>query len=63
MRASPFGETAEAHTRKITLNDLSSTDAPAEKGGTTTIVVTRATAKQNYTVPVEAKNEAFAGAQ
>ena len=57
------GETAESQTRKITLNDLGSNDAPADKGGTTTIVVTRAAAKQNYTVPVESKSEAFAGAQ
>ncbi|HXD45720.1 MAG TPA: Flp pilus assembly protein CpaB [Pseudolabrys sp.] len=57
------GETAEAQTRKITLNDLGTNDAPADKGGTTTIVVTRATAKQNYTVPVEDKNGDLAGAQ
>jgi pilus assembly protein CpaB len=57
------GETAETQTRKITLNDLGSNDAPADKGGTTTIVVTRASAKQNYTVPVESKSEALAGAQ
>ena len=57
------GETAESQTRKITLNDLGSNAAPADKGGTTTIVVTRAAAKQNYTVPVESKSEAFAGAQ
>ena len=57
------GETVETQTRKITLNDLGSKDAPADKGGTTTVVVTRASAKQNYTVPVESKNEALAGAQ
>jgi pilus assembly protein CpaB len=57
------GETAETQTRKITLNDLGTNDAPADKGGTTTIVVTRATAKQNYTVPVEGKNGDLAGAQ
>jgi len=57
------GETVETQTRKITLNDLGSNDAPADKGGTTTVVVTRASAKQNYTVPVESKNEALAGAQ
>ena len=56
-------ETGETQTRKMTLNDLGSNDAPAEKGGTTTIVVTRASAKQNYTVPVETKSEALAGAQ
>ena len=57
------GETGETQTRKVTLNDLGSNEAPAEKGGTTTIVVTRASAKQNYTVPVETKSEALAGAQ
>ena len=57
------GETAETQTRKITLNDLGANDAPADRGGTTTISVTRASAKQNYTVPVETKNEALAGAQ
>ena len=44
------GETAETRTRKITLKDL----AGLGKGGsTTTVVVTRVTAKQSYTVPVE----------
>ena len=57
------GETVETQTRKITLNDLGSNDAPADKGGTTTIVVTRAAAKQNYTVPVESTSEALAGAR
>jgi len=57
------GETGETQTRKVTLNDLGSNEAPAEKGGTTTIVVTRASAKQNYTVPVETNSEALAGAQ
>jgi pilus assembly protein CpaB len=57
------GETAEAATRKITLNDLGSGDAPAEKSDTTTIVVTRAAATQKYTVPVEGKSGAPAGAQ
>jgi pilus assembly protein CpaB len=57
------GETGETQTRKVTLNDLGSNEVPAEKGGTTTIVVTRASAKQNYTVPVETKSEALAGAQ
>lgn len=52
------GETAEARTRKITLGDLS-----GEGGDTTTVVVTRVTEKQSYTVPVEgAGNVAAAGA-
>ncbi|MGN6570272.1 MAG: Flp pilus assembly protein CpaB [Pseudolabrys sp.] len=57
------GETVETQTRKITLNDLGSNEAPADKGGTTTVVVTRASAKQNYTVPVESTSEALAGAR
>jgi pilus assembly protein CpaB len=57
------GETGETQTRKVTLSDLGTNDAPTEKGGTTTIVVTRAAAKQNYTVPVEPRAEALAGAQ
>src|SRR5664280_725789 len=48
------GETAETKTRKITLNDLSSNEpASTDKVATTTVVVTRAAAKQEYTVPVE----------
>ena len=57
------GETAESKTQKITLNDLSSGDAPKDNGGTTTIVVTRATATQRYTVPVEERHGAAAGTQ
>jgi pilus assembly protein CpaB len=56
------GETAEARTRKITLNDLSSNDDISnEKVTTTTITVTRPSAKQDYTVPVEG-NGALAAA-
>ena len=48
------GETAETRTRKITLNDLSGNEAVSSgKDATTTVVVTRAAAKQEYTVPVE----------
>jgi pilus assembly protein CpaB len=48
------GETAESKTRKITLNDLSSNEAVnTDKVATATVVVTRAAAKQEYTVPVE----------
>jgi pilus assembly protein CpaB len=48
------GETAEAKTRKITLSDLGSNEAiDTGKVATTTIVVTRPAAKQEYTVPVE----------
>jgi len=48
------GETAETRTRKITLSDLGSNE-PVSTGkvATATVVVTRAAAKQEYTVPVE----------
>ena len=48
------GETAETKTRKITLNDLGGNE-PVNTGKTetATVVVTRASAKQEYTVPVE----------
>ena len=48
------GDTAETQTRKITLSDLSSNDVVSkDRDATTTVVVTRASAKQEYTVPVE----------
>ncbi len=48
------GETAETKTRKISLNDLSSNEPISnDKVATATVVVTRAAAKQEYTVPVE----------
>ncbi len=48
------GETAETRTRKITLNDLGSNEpVSTDKTATATVVVTRATAKQEYSVPVE----------
>ena len=51
------GETAEVKTRKITLNDLGSNEPVGNDkvATTTTVVVTRAAAKQEYTVPVEGK--------
>jgi pilus assembly protein CpaB len=53
------GETAEAKTRKITLKDLESGEVSGAVA-TTTVVVTRATAKQEYSVPVEGTNGAVA---
>jgi len=47
------GETAETKTRTITLKDLGASVAAGEKPMTVTVAVTRATAKQEYTVPVE----------
>ena len=49
------GETAEVRTRKVTLEDLSTHEPVADKGTTTTVVVTRPAAKQEYTVPAEGR--------
>jgi pilus assembly protein CpaB len=56
------GETAEVRTRKVTLNDLG-TNEPVDKGATTTVVVTRASSKQEYTVPAEGSNGASAATE
>ena len=51
------GETAEVRTRKVTLNDLGTNEpVNTDKAATTTVVVTRASAKQEYTVPAEGSN-------
>ena len=48
------GETADTRTRMITLKDLSGNEpVNNDKNATATVVVTRAAAKQEYTVPVE----------
>lgn len=47
------GETAQVKTKTITLKDLASDLIGDTSGRTATVVVTRATAKQEYTVPVE----------
>jgi len=52
------GETTEEKTRKISLKDLGVGDAIGDKGGTAAVVVTRASTKQEYTVPVEAAHVA-----
>ena len=57
------GETADVKTRKITLKDLDSGDLAGDKSATTTVVVMRPTAKQEYTVPVETTNTAIAEAK
>jgi pilus assembly protein CpaB len=54
------GETAEVRTRKVTLEDLATNEPVARKGTTTTVVVTRAAAKQEYTVPAEGRHGASA---
>ncbi|MGH9696552.1 MAG: Flp pilus assembly protein CpaB [Bryobacteraceae bacterium] len=51
------GETAQVNTRKVTLQDLENGAAVStEKSTTTTVTVTRASSKQDYTVPVEGGN-------
>jgi pilus assembly protein CpaB len=57
------GETAEIKTRKVTLNDLGTNEPVGEKAATTTVVVTRASSKQDYTVPVEGQDGASAAAE
>jgi len=57
------GETAEIKTRKVTLNDLGTNEPVGDKSATTTVVVTRASAKQDYTVPVEGQDGASAAAE
>ncbi len=54
------GDTADGRTRKITLKDLGTNEPSGDKRNTTTIVVTRATATQEYSVPVEQRSEALA---
>jgi pilus assembly protein CpaB len=58
------GETAEVRTRKVTLNDLGTNEpVNTDKAATTTVVVIRAAAKQEYTVPVEGSNGASAATE
>ncbi len=54
------GETAAVQTRKVTLKDLGTNEAVEEKPAqtTATVVVNRASAKQEYTVPVEGRHGA-----
>jgi pilus assembly protein CpaB len=57
------GETAQVKTRKITLKDLGSNEpAGGDKAETATVVVTRASSKQEYTVPIEGRDGALAEA-
>ncbi len=58
------GDTKELKTRKITLKDLGTNEVVSDsKSTTTTVVVTRASAKQDYTVPVEGSAAMAAAAQ
>ncbi len=54
------GETGETRTRKVTLSDLGTNEPAGDKAATTTVVVTRASSKQDYTVPVEGHDGASA---
>ena len=57
------GETAQAKTRKITLKDLGTSEpVGGEKSATAPVVVTRASSKQEYTVPAEGRDGALAEA-
>ena len=47
------GESGESRTRRISLKDLGSELTGGDKRSTATVVVTRAAAKQEYTVPAE----------
>jgi pilus assembly protein CpaB len=50
------GDTADNRTRKITLKDLGNNETVEDRRSTATVVVTRATNTQEYSVPVEARN-------
>ena len=56
------GDTSDVKTRKITLKDLGAPDVAGEQTSATaqTIVVTRASKTQEYSVPVEHRSEALA---
>jgi pilus assembly protein CpaB len=57
------GDTAQTATRKITLKDLGTNEVVAQnKAATATVVVTRASSKQEYTVPAEGNHGALADA-
>jgi pilus assembly protein CpaB len=57
------GDTAAVKTRMITLKDLAGNNEVADGAGkTTTVVVFRASAKQEYSVPVEERNGTSASA-
>jgi pilus assembly protein CpaB len=56
------GETKGEKTRKISLKDLGSEILGGDKGDTVTVVVTRAAAKQEYSVPVEGQDGGLASA-
>jgi len=60
------GETAEVKTRKITLKDLGSNEPVGDEkiaAATATVVVTRPSSKQEYTVPAEGRDAALAEAR
>lgn len=58
------GDTKEIVTRKVTLSDLAGArePPPADTGATATVVVTRASVKQSYTVPAVRNEESSVAA-
>jgi pilus assembly protein CpaB len=56
------GEAAGEKTRKISLKDLGNEILGGDKADTATVVVTRAAAKQEYSVPVEGQDGGLASA-
>jgi hypothetical protein len=57
------GDTSSVKTRTITLKDLAGNNEVADGAGkTTTVVVFRASSKQEYSVPVEERNGTSASA-
>jgi len=56
------GDTSETHTREVTLRDLARNIVGGDNHSTTTVVVTRPSAQQSYTVPVEGRQGASADA-
>ena len=57
------GDTSHFVSRKVTLQDLTTNEPVAQSDATTTVVVTRASSKQSYTVPVEENHGATAGTE
>jgi pilus assembly protein CpaB len=56
------GDTAKFQTRQITLKDLAS-NFISDPGNTTTVVVTRPSSQQSYTVPIEGRHGASAATE
>jgi pilus assembly protein CpaB len=58
------GDVSDSRTRKVTLDDLSGKEpVSSDKVATATVVVTRAAARQQYTVPVEGSRDDMTAGQ